>query len=120
MEKDKIKSILTKLISKSSQIEAVAVMTRDGMPLVSRMDAEMDSGTLSAISASLLSLAERALKDMSKGDLQQVLIHGTGGFVILVGVGNNAVLSIISAFDSRLGMLLHEARLSAREIADLL
>lgn len=120
MNKKEIQSILTRFISKSSHIQAAAVMSRDGIPLVSRMDESVDPGTLSAVSASLLSLADRTLKDMSKGDLQQVLIQGSEGFVILVGVGNNAVLSITSEFDSRLGMLLHEARLSAREIADLL
>ncbi len=120
MQADKIESILSKFISKSSHIEAVAVMSRDGLPLVSCTDETVDTGTLSAMSASLLSLSERTLSNMSKGDLQQVLIQGTEGFVILVRVGDSAVLSITSSFDSRLGMLLHEARLSAQKIESLL
>lgn len=120
MKEKEILSILTLLISKSTHIQAAAIMTRDGMSLVSCMDKSVDSDTLSAVSASLLSLAARALSNMNKGHLQQVLIQGSEGFLILIGVGNNAVLSITSEFDSRLGMLLHEAKLSAREIANLL
>lgn len=120
MEKEKINLVLKEFIRKSSHIEAAAVMTRDGMPVVTCLKRDVDPGTLSAVSASLLSLAERTLADMKKGELQQVLIQGSEGFVLMVGVGTNAVLSIVSECDSKLGMLLHEAKLSAKQIAHML
>jgi len=120
MNRDEIKSILVGFINKSSHIESAAVMTRDGIPLVSCLTGGVDPGTLSAVSASLLSLANKTLSQMTKGKLQQVLIQGDEGFVLLVGVGDNAVLSITSEPDSKLGILLHEAKLSARKIASLL
>lgn len=120
MNKDDVLPILSSLIKTSTHIEAAAVMTRDGMPIASVLDDGIDSKRLSAVSATLLSLSDRALKDLGKGNLLQVLISGKQGYVLMVKVGENAVLSIVSKNDSRLGMVLHEAKNSAIKIAGLI
>lgn len=119
MDKQKIKIVLSEFIRTSPTIEATAVMTRDGLPVASRLNEGVDSDRLSAMSAALLSLAERALDENNKGKLESVLIHGSDGFIIMVRVGENAVLSIISKLDSKLGMLLHEAKKAAKLIASV-
>lgn len=117
---DKIKDVLAEFTSTSTSIQAAAVMTRDGIPVASNISDYVDPARLSAISASLLSLADRTSKDLKQGELEQVLVDSTEGFVLMVKVGEQAVLSVVSRSNSRLGMLLHEAKSSAAKLARLL
>ena len=115
--KEAIKSNLTALNNFSRSIEASAVMTRDGFPVVTLLSDDVDADRLSAMSASMLSLAEKAVTDLKRGNLEQVMIHSSEGFFILVKVNQEAVLSVISKKDTKLGMLLLETQKAARSIA---
>jgi uncharacterized protein len=117
---DVINKILGDFVSTSSSIDAAAVMTRDGHLVASNLHANVDGDRLSAISASLLSLADRATKDLHQGNLKQVLIANTDGLILMLKVGDNAVLSVVSKANSSLGMLLHEAKKSAATLAHLI
>ena len=115
-----IDKVLANFVSSTTSIQAAAVMTRDGHLVASNLHAEVDANRMSAISASLLSLADRATKDMQQGDLKQVLIDSTDGFILMLKVGDNAVLSVVSRPNSQLGMLLHDAKKSAVVLAKLI
>ncbi len=115
-----INKILGDFVISSSSIQAAAVMTRDGHLIASNLDAGVDGDRLSAISASLLSLADRATQDVQQGILKQVLIANSDGFILMLKVGENAVLSVVSEASSSLGMLLHEANKSAAILAHLI
>jgi uncharacterized protein len=117
---DVINKILGDFVRTSSSIEAAAVMTRDGHLVASNLHDSVDGSRLSAISASLLSLADRATRDLDQGNLKQVLIANTEGLILMLKVGENAVLSVVSKNVSSLGMLLHEAKKSAATIAHLI
>lgn len=119
-KQDQIKKILGNFVNTTASIHAAAVMTRDGIPIASKLNEGINEERLSAISASLLSLANRAVKDLEQGDLEQVLIDSTKGFVLMLKVGESAVLSVISEQNSRLGMLLIEAKKSARVLAEII
>ncbi len=117
---DVINKILGDFVISSSNIQAAAVMTRDGHLIASNLDVGVDADRLSAISASLLSLADRATKDLQQGILKQVLIANSEGFILMLKVGENAVLSVVSEPSSSLGMLLLEAKKSAATLAHLI
>lgn len=112
-----IKGELIALNSFSQSIEASGVMTRDGFPVVTLLSDATDAERLSAISASMLSLAEKAVSDLARGDLEEVIIHSSYGFFILVQVDKKAVLSVLSKKETKLGMLLLETKKAAKAIA---
>ena len=118
-KQDQINKVLGDFVSTTSSIQAAAVMTRDGLPIASKLNKGVNDERLSALSASLLSLADRAAKDLEQGELEQVLIDSTEGFVLMVKVGESAVLSVVSKPNSRLGMLLHDAKKSASVLANM-
>jgi len=119
-QKLKINSVLGDFVKSTASIQAAAVMSRDGVLIASRLHKSVNADRLSAISASILSLSNRASSDLQQGDLEQVLIESTEGFLLMVKVGTNAVLSVVSRPSSRLGMLLHETKKSAATLAALL
>jgi uncharacterized protein len=119
-QKQKIDSILGDFVKGTASIQAAAVMSRDGILIASRLHKSVNPDRLSAISASILSLANRASSDLQQGNLEQVLIDSSDGFLLMVKVGSNAVLSVVSRPSSRLGMLLHDTKKSAATLAALL
>ncbi|MEJ2450421.1 MAG: roadblock/LC7 domain-containing protein [Gammaproteobacteria bacterium] len=111
-----LKPILGRLNSISKEIEASAVMTRDGLTLASKIRDDVNQDRLGAMCASLLSLSDKTAKELSRGKLKQVLLEGDQGCVLIVHIGQRAVLAVVSKPSSNLGMVFVEARKVAREI----
>ena len=111
--------ILRRLNSTSSDIQASAVMSRDGHSLATVLGEEVNSVRLGAMCATLLSLGEKASMELNRGKLKQILIHGEEGYVLLLRIGERAVLAVVSRPSANLGMMLVEARRTAGEIAAL-
>lgn len=113
-----LKPILSRLNSISKEIEASAVMTRDGISLASKIRDDVNQDRLGAMCASLLSLSDKTAKELSRGNLKQVLIEGDQGCILIVQIGKRAVLAVVSKASSNLGMVFVEARKAAREIEE--
>lgn len=111
--------VLKRLNSTSSEIQASAVMSRDGHTLASVLGEGVNSVRLGAMCATLLSLGEKASLELNRGLLKQILIQGDDGYVLLMRIGEKAVLAVVSQPSANLGMLLVEARRTAAEIAAL-
>lgn len=115
-----VESILKELNSASNSIEASAVMSRDGLSIASVLREGVDPDRLGAMCAALLSLADKTARELHRGRLKQVLIDGETGYLLIVHVGENAVLSVVSRSASNLGMVFVEARKTSEKIAALL
>lgn len=111
-----IKPILSRLNSISKEIEASAVMTRDGITLASMIREDVNQDRLGAMCASLLALSDKTSKELARGNLKQVLIEGDQGCILIVHIGKRAVLAVVSKPSSNLGMVFLEARKVAKEI----
>ena len=111
--------ILKRLNSTSSDIQASAVMSRDGHTLASVLGDSVNSVRLGAMCATLLSLGEKASQELNRGHLKQILIQGEDGYVLLLRIGEKAVLAVVSQPSANLGMMLVEARRTASEIVAL-
>lgn len=116
----KLKPILRDLNSSSQHIHACSVLTRDGISLSSVLDQGIDPHRLAAMASSLLSLAQTAADELKQGELKQVLIEGEDGYLLTVGAGENAVLSVMAEKSVNLGMVFIEARRTVAAIKEAL
>jgi predicted regulator of Ras-like GTPase activity (Roadblock/LC7/MglB family) len=71
---------------------------------------------VSAMSAAMLSLGERISGELGRGLLEQVFIHGDDGYVLLMAVGSDAVLTVLARQQAKLGIVLLEMQ---RAVGDL-
>lgn len=94
-------------------------MSRDGHSLATVLGDSVNSVRLGAMCATLLSLGEKASLELKRGSLKQILIHGEEGYVLLLRIGEKAVLAVVSRPSANLGMMLVEARRTANEIVAL-
>lgn len=115
----RVRPILKGLNASSSEIEASSVMTRDGLSVASVLEDDVDPDRLGAMCASMLSLADKTAKELARGNLKQLLVDGSEGYILLVHVGDHAVLAVVSRPQVNLGKVLLDAKKTATKIHDV-
>jgi len=111
-EPEIFKNLLEDLISKNPGVLAAAILTSEGLPIVSIHHEDVEDARLAALSATLHSVSTIYLNDMQKGHFEHFVIQSSLGYLILVAL-DDANLIIVSADENvRLGLIF----LSIREI----
>ncbi len=101
-------------------IEASAVVSVDGLIMASDLPAEVEEDRVSAMSAAMLSLGERIAGELGRGTLDQVYIRGNHGYVILMSVGEDAVLTSLARQEAKLGLVFLDMRRAASDLSRLI
>lgn len=94
----------------SPDIEASAVVSVDGLAIASALPQGVEEDRVAAMSAAMLSLGERIAAELGRGSLEQVYIKGAEGYVILMSIGVDAVLTVLARENAKLGLLLLDMR----------
>lgn len=119
MRADMLTAVLSELNGTSADIEASAVVSTDGLMMASLLPAGMDDDRVGAMSATMLSLGERTAQELGRGSLEQVLIKGSKGYVLMTQAGPNAVLAVLAKSNARLGMIFLDVKRAAENITKL-
>ena len=112
--------VIADLLAQAPEVEAAAVVSFDGLPMASALPGTMDEDRVAAMSASLLSLGERAAEGLGRGGLNQLYIEGEHGTVFLCSAEDEAVLVAVAASGAKVGMMLYEVRRAAETVAEVL
>ncbi|MDT4331719.1 roadblock/LC7 domain-containing protein [Methylomonas sp. MED-D] len=120
MRADMLTSVLTELNGTSADIEASGVISTDGLMMASVLPASMDEDRVGAMSAAMLSLGDRTAQELSRGGLEQVLIKGDKGYVLMTYAGREAVLTVLAKPNAKLGLIFLDVKRAAESIAEML
>jgi predicted regulator of Ras-like GTPase activity (Roadblock/LC7/MglB family) len=101
-------------------IEASAIVSVDGLIVASALPGTVEEDRVSAMSAAMLSLGERIASELERGSVNQVYVRGDNGYVILMAVGSEAVLTALARKGARLGLILLDMKRTADLTAALL
>ncbi|MEQ8674711.1 MAG: roadblock/LC7 domain-containing protein [Aggregatilineales bacterium] len=96
---------LRDLQASSGDVEAAAIVSVDGLSMASSLPANIEEDRVSAMSAAMLSLGERISSELGRGELEQVMVKGENGYVILTAVGEEAVLTVLARENAKLGLI---------------
>ena len=110
---------LRDLQASSGDIEASAVVSVDGLIMASSLPANIEEDRVSAMSAAMISLGERIAEELSRGQLDQVYIHGSQGYIVLMSVGQEAVLTTLAHSNAKLGLIFLDMRRAVEDLAKL-
>ncbi|MEA3350476.1 MAG: roadblock/LC7 domain-containing protein [Chloroflexota bacterium] len=111
---------LRDLQASSSDIEASAVVSVDGLTIASALPQSVEEDRVSAMSAAMLSLGERIASELGRGNLDQVYIKGEEGYVILMSIGVEAVLTALARKDAKLGLIFLDMRRATDDLIKLI
>ena len=112
--------ILKKLLAAIPEVKAAAIVSVEGLPIASALPQGVDETRIAAMTAALLSLAERAVIEMDKGDFIQLFVKGTDGYLLVLSAGMNAVLTVSTTKDVRLGLIFLDCKRTCEKIAKLI
>ncbi|ABY33529.1 MULTISPECIES: roadblock/LC7 domain-containing protein [Chloroflexus] len=110
---------LKALSMNTPDIEASAVVSVDGLIMASALPADVEEDRVSAMSAAMLSLGERIASELRRGQLDQVFVRGEDGYVILMAIGEEAVLTALAQSRAKLGLVFLDMRRTANELVNL-
>ena len=102
-----------------ADIEASAVVSVDGLIMASNLPGNVEEDRVSAMSAAMLSLGERIAGELKRGELEQVYIRGDRGYVILMSVGMDAVLTALVREQAKLGLIFLDMRRAAEDLTKM-
>lgn len=119
MREDILHSILRELNGSSADVEASAIVSTDGLVMASLLPGDIDEDRLGAMSAAMLSLGDRTAQELARGELEQVLIKGDKGYVLMTHAGKEAVLTVLAKPQAKLGLIFLDVRRAAESISEL-
>lgn len=120
MRADMLTSVLTDLNGTSADIEASGIISTDGLMMASVLPSGMDEDRVGAMSAAMLSLGDRTAHELARGTLEQVLIKGEKGYVLMTYAGDDAVLTVLAKPNAKLGLIFLDVKRAAESITGLL
>lgn len=111
---------LRDLQASTPDVQASAIVSVDGLSIASALPQEVEEDRVSAMSAAMLSLGERIASELGRGALEQVYIKGENGYVLLMSVGEEAVLTVMARKEAKLGLILLDMRRAAEDLVHLI
>ena len=112
--------LLRSLQASSPDIEASAVVSVDGLVMASALPKNLDEERVAAMSAAMLSLGERIAIELGRGLLQQVYVKGSEGYVLVMSVGNEAVITVLARENAKLGLILMDMHRAVQALYNLI
>ncbi|KYC52861.1 MAG: Roadblock/LC7 domain protein [Candidatus Methanofastidiosum methylothiophilum] len=115
-----LKELLKEFKSSSADVQASAVVSTDGLIIASELPQDVEEDRVAAMSAAMLSLGERTSKELMKGSLEQVFVKGQDGYILLMGAGDEAVLTALAKKDAKLGLVFLDMKRAADKISEVI
>jgi hypothetical protein len=88
--------------------------------MASSLPAGVDEDRISAMSAAMLSLGDRIASELRRGILNRVYIEGSQGIIVLMAVGDEAVLTVLARAEAKLGLIFLDMKRAVEDLVRLL
>lgn len=89
---DGIDDILKKLLTANLEVGAVAIVSREGLPIASAIPRGVDETRVAAMTSALFNLGKHSVMEIQQGNVAEIYIKGTDGCLLVVPVGPYAII----------------------------
>jgi len=115
-----LEEILLELEKSDPDIEASALVRRDGLIMAAALPEGIDKTLVAAMTAAVLNIGSRALEELKRGNLRELLVRGEDGLICLMRATGDSVLSTIVRSEANIGLVLVEMRKAVQKISQIL
>lgn len=102
---EELNKILRGVQTGTPDIEASALISEDGLLIASALPQHYEEIRIAGMSSTLLSLGMRAATELERGNVEQVLIRGQHGYVVMVAAAPGTMLLVLTTKDAKLGLI---------------
>jgi predicted regulator of Ras-like GTPase activity (Roadblock/LC7/MglB family) len=117
---EQISKLLKNLSTTTPDIEAAAVVDNDGLMIASVLPGDVEDDRVAAMSAALLGMSERIVRELKRGNFSLVMLRGSEGYTILSRCGPDAVLTVLATDTAKLGLIFLDVTRTTKEISRLI
>jgi predicted regulator of Ras-like GTPase activity (Roadblock/LC7/MglB family) len=116
--KDDLEAVLTELDS-VGDIKLSAIISRQGLLMVSKASQGSDSEAFAALTATLHMSAESTTKRLSKEMPKSIIVETEEHNLITYSAGTNALIVVLASNEGFLGLILTELKKAAEKVKNL-
>ena len=117
---EELNRILRKLQADCPGMESSALISEDGLMIARAETMNMEEGRVAGMTATLLNLGTRAATELSRGAVQEVIVRGEHGYVVVISAGRGALLLAVTNESSKLGLVFFDMREAIRALQKIL
>jgi len=117
---EQISKFLKIFSTTTPDIEAAAVVDNDGLMIASALPGDVEDDRVAAMSAALLGMSERIVRELGRGNFSMAMLRGSGGYTILTRCGPEAVLTVLATDTAKLGLIFLDVSRAAKDVGRLL
>jgi hypothetical protein len=111
---------LADLAASTTDIEASAVVSEDGLIIASALPQGIEEARVAAMSATMLSMGARTSIELRRGTLEQLFVKGSNGYAIVMSAGSHAMLLALTRKEAKLGLIFFELARAAESVKAIL
>jgi hypothetical protein len=120
MRIEEVQRSLERLKASCTDIEGVVLVSQEGFIVASILPPNIEEDRVSALSAAFLGLAERCAEELGKVHPRQLYIQTDQGYIVTMGVGPDANVTVLTNRFAKPGLVLLDMRKTSEEIRALL
>lgn len=117
---ESLTKVLKTLQSQSPGVEASALISEDGLMIASALSQDFDETRVAGMTATLLNLGTRAATELRRGEVKEVIVRGEQGYAVMISAGRGAVLLVLAAETTPLGLIFFDMREAIKAIKTIL
>jgi predicted regulator of Ras-like GTPase activity (Roadblock/LC7/MglB family) len=119
MSEEQFTLLLENLCESIDGVRSVAVVSNEGLIVHSILEEGISDLRIAAMTATILSVAERVLLEMKSGRLDLCIIQGDEGNFIVMEAGNELILAVCLDLNARMDISFVEMRKVTEQIKSL-
>lgn len=116
---EKLQNVL-KDIEYIGDIEASAIVSKDGLMMVSDCASCVDANLIGAMVAMLIRSASHVAGELKKEDVEYIMLHTKLGEIIITKVSSSAILCVITEKNENVGLTIVQMGKASQDIRNIL
>ena len=116
---DQFLFLLQDLFDEVDGIRSAAIVSTEGLIVHSIMEEDISEIKIAAMTATILSVAERVLLEMKSGKLDVCILQGDEGNFVVMEAGRDLILALCLDIDARMDICFVEMRKTSDQIKTL-
>jgi hypothetical protein len=117
---EQLEQILRDVKSTIPGVEAVAVISNEGLTIGSVLTPAYDEIRVVAVTNALLSLGQQSTRELGRSALDEVYVRNPEGYIVLHPAGSQAAITAFLNKDAKLGLVFLNLRRAADQVGQIL
>jgi len=112
---------LTNLQRVTRGVQASALMSPEGLPIVSKFEQRYlrkSDGLMAGLNSSLLNIGERTVNELKRGSFEYVILAGKDGYFILTNINEKLIFVVLTSRKANLGFVILSMKKLGEEILE--